>query len=126
MDFTFLKKAGITPENAIVRFMGDEGLYARMLEKFLDDRNYENLVAAVDEKDEKAALTYSHTLKGLCGNLSMDRLFELFSEQVTLFRADKDDEAYALMKDIHESYELAVKTIKEWRHACNKTDKESP
>lgn len=51
----------IDVEKAIVRFMGNEGLYAKMLKKFLDDANYENLVNAISEKNDDDALVASHT-----------------------------------------------------------------
>lgn len=49
-----------------------------MLKKFLDDKTFANLVKAVSEGSGEAALAASHTLKGVCGNLSIERLFELF------------------------------------------------
>lgn len=114
MNFDLLKNAGIDAEDAVKRFMGNESLYAKMLRKFLDDENYENLVRAIPEKNESGALTASHTLKGLCGNLSMNELFRLFSEQVALFRADKWEEACAMMPEISENYTKITNTIKAW------------
>lgn len=114
MNFDLLKNAGIDAEDAVKRFMGNESLYARMLGKFLDDKNYENLVNAISEKNEGEALTASHTLKGLCGNLSMSELFRLFTEQVTLFRADKWDEACAMMPEISGNYTKITDAIKAW------------
>ena len=114
MNFDLLINAGIDAQEAVKRFMGNESLYARMLGKFLDDKNYEDLVAAVNEKNESNALTASHTLKGLCGDLSMNELFRLFSEQVTLFRADKWDDACAMMPEITENYTKITDTIKAW------------
>ena len=37
--------------------------------------------------DKDAALAASHTLKGVCGNLSMTALFDLLTRQVAAFRA---------------------------------------
>ncbi|MGN0639444.1 MAG: Hpt domain-containing protein [Oscillospiraceae bacterium] len=114
MNFDLLINAGIDAEDAVKRFMGNESLFARMLAKFLDDSNYDNLVRAIPEKSESEALTASHTLKGLCGNLSMNELYRLFSEQVTLFRADKWDEACAMMPEISENYTKITDAIKAW------------
>lgn len=113
MDKKILIDAGIDVEKAIMRFMGNEGLYAKMLKKFLDDANYENLVNAISEKNDDDALVASHTLKGLCGNLSMDKLYNLFSEQVVLMRADKWEEAYCMMPIITENYRKVTNAIKE-------------
>ena len=59
-------------------------------------------------------LTRGSALKGLCGNLSMDRLFKLFTEQVVLFRAEKWDEAYGMMPEISENYAEITGAIKAW------------
>lgn len=109
-----LINTGIDAQDAVKRFMGNESLYARMLGKFLADKNYENLVAAISEKNESGALSASHTLKGLCGNLSITELFKLFSEQVALFRADKWDDASAMMPEITEKYTKVTEVIKAW------------
>ena len=84
-----------------------------MLKKFLDDKTFVRLVEAVAAKDAKAALESSHTLKGLCGNLSIDCLYTLFSEQVVLMRADKWEEAYSMMDEITEKYSRVTAVVKE-------------
>ncbi|MBP1561922.1 MAG: Hpt domain-containing protein [Oscillospiraceae bacterium] len=114
MDFTLLKNAGIDTDSAVERFVGNEALYAKMLKKFLDDQTFAALVKAVSEGSGEAALAASHTLKGVCGNLSIERLFELFSEQVVLMRADKWDEAYAMMTEITENYTKVTEALKAW------------
>lgn len=78
MDFSLLKQVGINTDSAVERFIGNESLYARMLKKFLDDKTFEKLAAAVAEGSGQEALEASHTLKGVCGNLSIDSLFSLF------------------------------------------------
>ena len=117
MDFTLLNSVGINTDSAVQRFMGNEGLYARMLKKFLDDKTYEMLTESVSARKGDEALAASHTLKGLCGNLSLDELFALFSEQVTLMRADKWDEAYAMMTEISGKFKKTTETIRTWLEA---------
>lgn len=114
MDFTLLNQVGINSDSAVERFMGNEALYAKMLKKFLDDRTFSSLTAAVAEGSGQAALEASHTLKGVCGNLSIEGLFELFSRQVVLMRADKWDEAYAMMTEITETYTKVTEALKTW------------
>ena len=114
MDFTLLTNAGVDVKGAIERFVGNEDLFARMLKKFLDEPCYGKLVAAIEDNDPKEALAASHTLKGLCGNLSLTHLFELFSEQVTLFRADEWDKAVGMMPEIGRSYDEMTGAIKNW------------
>lgn len=113
-DFEMLKQVGINTDSAIKRFMGNEALYIKMLRKFLADDTFASLVQAVSQRCGESALSASHTLKGISGNLSMDRLFELFSQQVVLMRADKWDEAYSMMTEINENYAKIVKTLSTW------------
>ncbi len=107
-----LKKAGIQVEDALGRFMGNEKLLERFLLKFLDDRNYEQLKAAIEEKDRETELRCSHTLKGVCGNLSMTGLYDLFTRQVELMRADQWEEAEAMMPEIETVYQAVTAVIR--------------
>lgn len=58
--------------------MGNEALLERFLKKFPQDENYQKLCAAMEASDWEAALTAAHTLKGICGNLSIAPLFDLW------------------------------------------------
>ena len=106
------EKTGIDIESALDRFMGNESLLNRFLKKFLDDPNYGKLQKAIEEGDAEAAVAASHTLKGLCGNLSMKDLFDLFTRQVALFRSGKFEEAAALMTEIAPAYERITEAIR--------------
>ena len=106
-----LEEGGIDVQDLLERCMGSEALLARLLKKFPADVSYDRLCTAVDVGDEKAALEASHTLKGVCGNLSCTRLFALLDKQVQAFRAGKGDEARALMPDIAQAYSSALRAI---------------
>ena len=83
-----LQEAGVDVDDALERMMGSEALLERLLGKFLEDENYQKLCAALDEKRQEDAVAASHTLKGVCGNLSMPALFSLFTRQVEALRLD--------------------------------------
>lgn len=106
-----LRQAGIDVDDALGRFMGNEGLLARFLGQFPDDPNYRALVEAVAGGDRAGALTAAHTLKGLCDNLSMTVLYDLFTQQVALLRAEDWQGACALMPGISAAYRTAVDAI---------------
>lgn len=114
MDFTLLKNIGIDTDKAVERFVGNAALYSKMLKKFIDDGTFEKLVKAVSAHSNTEAFEASHTLKGLCGNLSIDRLFKLFSEQVVLMRTDKWNEAYDMMTEITQTYNETLDVLKTW------------
>ena len=105
--------AGIDVEAALARMMGSEALLARLLKKFLDDANCEKLHSAIAAGDREAALAAAHTLKGVCGNLSMTALFDLLTHQVTAFRADDWEGAVALLEQIDQAYARVTAAIRE-------------
>lgn len=97
---SILTTAGIDVDSAMERFMGSEALFARLMKKFLEDANFDKLTDALTSGDMDAALHASHSLKGVCGNLSMTLLFDLLSRQVLAFRDGDTKAALALMPEI--------------------------
>lgn len=106
-----LAAAGIDVAGALERFVGNEALLERMLQRFTGDADYAQLLAAADRRDAEEALRAAHTLKGLTGNLSMTALCPLFTRQVELLRAGDPDGAYALLPEITRAYERIVGAI---------------
>ena len=105
--------AGIDVDAALERLMGSDALLERFLKKFLDDPNYEKLKAAQAAGDREGAVTASHSLKGVCGNLSMTELFDLLTRQVGLLRAADWAGAMALMPGVDRAYEETCRAIRE-------------
>ena len=60
--------------------MGSEALVKRFAVKFLEDKSFEELTESLKEKDGEDAFRAAHTLKGICANLGLDRLYEADSE----------------------------------------------
>ena len=108
-----LEAAGIDVQSAMERFMDNEMLLERFLKKFLDDPNYGKLKAAQAAGDREGAVIASHSLKGVCGNLSMTGLFDLLTRQVGLLRAEDWAGAMELMPGIDEAYEETCRVIRE-------------
>ncbi len=108
-----LKSAGIDVADALGRFMGNEGMYEKFLNKFLNDQNYSKLKEALEAKDYEAALSASHTLKGVSGNLSIKTLADLLALQVKMFRDGDNKSAEELMPKITEAYNAAAEAIKD-------------
>lgn len=108
-----LGAAGIDVDAALARMMGSEALLARLLKKFLDDANCEKLHSAISAGDPEAALAASHTLKGVCGNLSMTALFDLLTRQVAAFRAGDWEGAVVLLEQIDQAYARVTAAIRE-------------
>lgn len=103
--------AGIDVDDALARFMGNESLLDRFLNKFPADVNYQKLVDAVAAGAQEDALTASHTLKGVSGNLSMQELYDLTARQVAAMRAGDWQGAFAMMDQISPVYEKIISAI---------------
>ena len=100
-----LEACGISVDDALERFMGNEALLERMLLRFPEDPSYGELVQAMERDDREGAFRAAHTLKGVCGNLSMGRLYRLVSDQVELLRGGSWDAARAMMPSVTQVYE---------------------
>ena len=107
-----LEAAGVDVEAALERMLGSEALLERMLAKFLEDRNLPALRAALEGADPAGAVTAAHTLKGVCGNLSMTALYGLFTRQVDALRAGELAEAERLMEEIAPAYAAVTAAIR--------------
>ena len=98
MDRAILDAAGLDTADALDRMMGSEALLGRLLGTFLKEDTMEKLEAA-------------HALKGVSGNLSMTRLYELTSRQCELIRADDWPAARAMVPEVAAAYQAIVDAI---------------
>lgn len=100
-----LVEAGIDVGAAYERFMGNIAMFVKFLKKFPADPNYARLEEAVGNDQPEVALSAAHTLKGVCGNLSMIPLHGLLAKQVEHIRADDWKMAVGVMSEIRREYE---------------------
>ncbi len=114
MDYTKLTQAGMNVDEFLKRLMGNERLVTMLIKKFMVDENFEKLKAAFAAGEEKSAEMASHTLKGMCGNLALTELYELFSEQVSAIRGGEFVRAREMMESISPKYESALALMGEW------------
>lgn len=66
---------GIDYDDGLNRFVGNKDLYEKFLLSFKDDPSYTQMITAINAQDTDTAFNAAHTLKGLCGNLSMTELY---------------------------------------------------
>ncbi len=92
-----LRELGVNTDEALARFMNNEDLYKRMLLKFPPNIEKLEVLPFIESGDYKTALANAHTIKGVTGNLSLTPLYTAYSEIVSLFRADKPEEAKKLL-----------------------------
>lgn len=99
-----LEAAGVQVEDALYRFMGNEGLMLKFLLRFPQDENFGALQQAMDRGDVGAAYQAAHTLKGVAGNLAIEPLFTAASAVVEELRAEQLQEAAERMPALEEVY----------------------
>ena len=112
MDYNNLMMAGINTETGLDRFSQDKEVFEEFLVKFLDDQNYQILLKALNKKDVKAAFLAAHSLKGISGNLSMDRLYAAVCNLVEVLRKGNLINVETFILPVTEAYEILVETIK--------------
>ena len=111
MNKEALRAAGMDVDGALSRLMGSEALLERLLKTFTADTNLGRLEAAAIAGDAEMGFEAAHTLKGVCGNLSMTTLFDLTSRQCELFRAGDAAGAFALVSQVSEAHRAMMDAI---------------
>jgi HPt (histidine-containing phosphotransfer) domain-containing protein len=66
----------INEEEGKKRVMNNGKLYARLLTKFKNDTNLNDLIAFARAQDWEKAQSAAHTIKGIAANLSLTELFK--------------------------------------------------
>lgn len=59
--------------------MMSDSLIERMINKFMDNNAYQDLIKAYEQKDYASLFPLAHTFKGVTGNLALTELFEISS-----------------------------------------------
>ena len=101
--------------------LSSERLISRFLVKFPDDSSFSSLCIAMDEGDRGKAFRAAHTLKGVSGSLSLDRLFSSASRLTELLRPEAEEipaSAHALFEEVQQDYRLAVQVIRSYSASC--------
>jgi len=103
---------GIDHRQGVERFVGSTQLYEKFLKEFLNDPTYGQLDAAMAAGDVQAAFMAGHTLKGVAGNLSLNRLYDLLVVLVDALRGQGDmAKARELYPPVQAEYESVTRFI---------------
>lgn len=100
-------------DSALDRFMGNEKMLDKYLTKFLNEKTYAALLAAVGADDEAAAGAAMHTLKSVCGTLGCSGMQALVVEQERKLRAGDWAGAKAMMPEIEQVYNTICGALQE-------------
>lgn len=94
--------------------LNNEALIRKFALMFLEDSSYMQLKQTMADKNYEEAFRSAHTLKGVCQNLSFDRLYEV-SHNLTELLRDRTGEQPGIpeaMEKVTEIYEITIDEIK--------------
>ena len=97
----------------VLKRVRSESLIQRFTLKFLADKSYPQLKESLEAKNYEDAFRGAHTLKGVCQNLSFDRLYEVSCDLTELLRDRTGTQPgiQEAMAKVTEVYEATIKEI---------------
>lgn len=96
----------------VLKRLTSERLVRKFVVKFLDDKSYELLKTSLSENNTEEAFRAAHTIKGVCSNLSFDKLLNSAKEITEALRNGDLDKARELFPAVTEDYQLTINSIK--------------
>lgn len=106
-----LSAAGVNMKEALERLMNNEMLLERLLLKFKADKNFPGLEKALGEQKYEEAFHCAHTLKGVAGNLGMEKLMEADIVVVEKLRSQNYEGLEADMEAVRAAYNSVMDVI---------------
>lgn len=101
-------------EDVMRRLRTDERV-KKFLLKILDDKTFGLLTQSMEERNMDEAFRAAHTLKGVCQNLSLTKLFESSNRLSEQLRGNREytPEIEEMVAKIKEDYDLTIASITE-------------
>jgi len=109
-----IKEMNIDYDTAVNRFGGSEALYQKFLKRFLDDNTYYELEQAWEKQNYEEIEKKAHTLKGVAGNLNLDKLFSVSNDLVQKIRNkqyENLDESYQQIQEEYKNIRAVITNI---------------
>lgn len=106
-----LTDAGLDVESSIKRFSMNEKLYCKCIVRFITEPTYEQLVESMEAGDYAEAHRFAHTLKGISGNLGMDKLYNECSTLSSLLKENQYDASLPVYEDVRHTYDEILSHI---------------
>ena len=111
MKKQILQDGGIDVDEAMARFVQNEALMMKFLLRFSQDKNFDLLKQAMENRNAAAGYTAAHTLKGVVGNLSMKDLFTQASAVTEDLRRGDLDGAMEKMPELENQNQRVLRTL---------------
>lgn len=109
--FTDLVELGVDMEEIMDRFMEDKELYTECLERFVEEKTFDELGEKIKANDIEGAFNCAHSLKGVSSNLGLHRMFETICELVEPLRVKDGGRAEELYMAILKEKDRLVELI---------------
>lgn len=95
----------------VVARLRSDRLVRKFVLKFLDDGSFDLLCRSLEEKQYEEAFRAAHTIKGMCQNLSFNRLLASSSRLTEALRPGWTAEVDALFQEVSADYQDTVAAI---------------
>ncbi|MDZ7819299.1 MAG: transporter substrate-binding domain-containing protein [Aliarcobacter sp.] len=115
IDIKTVEIDGINISQALNRMAGNQTLFLNQLKRFIKSQNNfeEKILTLVKNSDLESAIREAHTLKGLCGNIGANLLFEKAKElEFHLKEKGFDDKHLELIKNVELDLNILIQNIK--------------
>lgn len=120
MDANFkaaLEEMGMDVDNTVKRFMGNEALYLKFLNKFQADQSVAGIQQYITEQNAEETFKSAHTLKGVAANLGLDPIAQYASDITELLRgkatfSEADtDRLNTLNEELKDKYDALISLL---------------
>ena len=92
-----------------------EARIQKFLLRVLNDASYDLLCTSIEEQNTPEAFRAAHTIKGICQNLSLDRLFKSADclSELLRNRQEYGEDLEPALEQLKEDYQLTISCIKQ-------------
>lgn len=108
---TRLTEAGVNLDSALQRFMGNEKMVEKYLDRFPTEKSYLELVEALKGNDSETAARAAHSLKSVCGTLGFEQMQKMVIDQESAIRNGRWEEAVDMMPEIETEFQRICAAI---------------
>ena len=99
----------IDVEGALKRVGGNMGLYKKLLGRYVDGKTFDLLNDAIQGGNMEEASHLAHTLKGVCSNLSLNKIAALAADIEQIIKAGSDyNDCLGQLKDACDVTEVKI------------------
>ena len=99
-------------DGSLARFGNMESFYIKFLKKFVDDKSFETLSSGIENKNLKDIKDGAHTLKGVAGNLGLNKVYQYSVELMRLAKENNLAEIKEIVEKLEEEIEKVISALK--------------